>query len=164
MDPLILISNIIHSMREFQKDNNVKKECITNAKYLYDNMKMYGFNVKTKAVFVISFNDEIGNFTFVSGHLVVVLDDETILEPSYDIYCLKNISYFDTLKDLNEMFNKDQIINFKKQFDFKKILNDHIDFKKYSEKINNDQFDELEETLYYNTQADYVENYIQNIT
>ena len=46
----------------------------------------------------------------------------------------------------------------------KKILNDHIDFKKYSEKINNDQFDELEETLYYNTQADYVENYIQNIT
>jgi len=40
MDVTIFISNIVLSMRKFQKENNIKKQCITNVQYLYDAIKM----------------------------------------------------------------------------------------------------------------------------
>ena len=53
------ISNIILSMREYQKENNITKQCITNSQYLYDIIKMNSSNnVKTKAVFVFSDKNE----------------------------------------------------------------------------------------------------------
>ena len=110
MEISILISNIVLSMREFQKQNNIKKQCITNTQYLYDNITMNSVNVKAKPVFVFSHDDEEGTATFVGGHLLVILDDGTMIEPSYDIFCLKNKSYFDNIKDLMDVFdNKDDL-------------------------------------------------------
>ena len=49
--------DIILSMREYQKENNVKNQCVTNAQYLYDTIKINSnSNVKTKAVLVFSDN------------------------------------------------------------------------------------------------------------
>jgi hypothetical protein len=36
MELSINISNIILSMREFQKKNCIKEQCVTNVQYLYD--------------------------------------------------------------------------------------------------------------------------------
>ena len=155
MEHSILIANIILSMREYQKENNIKKQCVTNAQYLYDIIKMNSIsNVKTKAVFVFSYNNEEDTAIFVGGHLVVELDDETIIEPSYDIFCLKNKSYFDNIKDLVNIFdNKNEL---KTKFDIKKLICDHIHFMKISEQINNGEL-LITDKEHYNKQADYIE-------
>jgi hypothetical protein len=155
MELSILISNIILSMREFQKQNNIKKQCITNTQYLYDTITMNsGTNVKAKPVFVFSHDDEGGTATFVGGHLLVILDDDTMIEPSYDIFCLKNKSYFDNIKDLMDVFhNKDDL---KTKIDIKKLVSDHIQFMKFAEQINNGKR-VITEEKFYNEQADYIE-------
>jgi hypothetical protein len=155
MEYSILIANIILSMREYQKENNIKNQCVTNAQYLYDIIKTNSnSNVKTKAVFVFSHNNEEDTNIFVSGHLIVILNDETIIEPSYDIFCLKNISYFDNIKDLVNIF--DDKVKLKSKIDIKKLICDHIHFMKLSDQINNGELI-ITEKNHYNKQADYIE-------
>ena len=100
-----MISDIVRFMREFQEQNCIIKQCITNAQYLYDFIKTNGIiNVKVKAVIVISNNyDKIS--IIVGGHLVVVLDDKHIIDPSNEIFTLKDKSYFDNIKDFTNNFN-----------------------------------------------------------
>ena len=147
--------DIILSMREYQKENNVKNQCVTNAQYLYDTIKINSnSNVKTKAVLVFSDNTEEDTAIIVSGHLVVLLDDEIIIDPSYDIFCLKNKSYFDNIKDLVNIF--DSNVELKSKFDIKKLVCQHIHFMKISEQINNGECI-ITEKEHYNKQADYIE-------
>jgi len=154
MERSILISNIILSMREFQKKNNIKNKCASNTQYLYDTIKMNSdSNVKIKAVFVFSNDTETDTAIFVGGHLVVILGEETMIDPSYDIFCLKNKSYFDNIKDLMDMVdNKNKL---KTKIDIKKLISDHIDFIKVAEQINNSEHIITEK--FYNEQADYIE-------
>ena len=156
MELSILIANIILSMREFQKENNIRKQCVTNCQYLYDIIKMNSSssNVKTKAVLVFSADDEADACTFVGGHLVVVLSDETVIEPSYDIFCLKNKSYFDNIKDFIDIFADK--VELKTRIDVKKIVSEHICFMKLAEQINNGEH-LITEDKFYNEQADYIE-------
>lgn len=162
MEISIIISNVILYMREFQEKNNIKKQCITNTQYLYDCIKMNSrnTNVKAKAVLVVSNDDETDTSVFVGGHLVVVLDDELILDPSYDVFSLKNRSYFDNIKDLMDMFSDKHTL--KTKVDIKKLIEQHIQFKKYADQINNDEC-LVSEKKNYNTQADYVEELMNKI-
>jgi hypothetical protein len=117
---MAFIAKIIRSMREFQEKNGIKKQCVTNAQYLYDCIKINhsSANVKVKALMVISTDDYAETCTCVSGHLAIILvDDETLIDPSYDVFSLKNKSYFDNIKDLMDSFDdKDSL---KKKFDIK---------------------------------------------
>ena len=155
MEHTILIANIILSMREYQKENNIKKQCVTNAQFLYDTIKVNSIsNVKTKAVFVYSDNNEEDTAIIVGGHLVVELDDETIIDPSYEIFCLKNKSYFDNIKDLVNIF--DNKVELKTKIDIKKLICEHIHFMKISEQMNNGELI-ITDKEHYNKQADYIE-------
>ncbi len=152
------IAKIIRSMREFQEKNGIKKQCVTNVQYLYDCIKINhsSANVKVKALMVISTDNDAETCTCVSGHLAIILvDDETLIEPSYDVFSLKNKSYFDNIKDLMDSFDdKDSL---KKKFDIKKIVLDHIYFMKLAEQINNGELT-IADKKFYNDQADYIEN------
>ena len=154
MERSFTISNITLSMREFQKENNIKGQCVTNTQYLYDTIKMnLRNNVKTKAVIVFSHDEEKNNVYCVEGHLVLVLsDDETIIEPSYEIFCLKNKLYFDNIKDFLNIFD-DKV---KIKIDKKKLVSHHIKFMKLSEQINNGEC-LVADKKFYNEQADYIE-------
>jgi len=155
MELTMFVSNIILSMREYQKKHNIKEQCITNVQYLYDFIKENTTsNVKTKAVLVFSSNKEESFCTFVGGHLVVVLDDTIILDPSYDIFCLKDKSYFYNIKSLVDMFNDKDELN--SRFDIKKLINEHIHFTKLSDRINSGELIITDED-HYNKQADYIE-------
>ena len=156
MEHSIIISNIITSMREFQKENNIKGHCITNTQYLYDFIKMNinNANAKAKAVLVISVDIELDTCFTTSGHLVVVLDDELIIDPSYDVYSLKNKTYFHNIKDLMS-FVKDND-KFKSKVDIKQLIDHHIHFTKLAETINNGEC-LITEKKFYNNQADYIE-------
>jgi len=153
----ILISNIVLSMREFQKNKGIKKQCVTNAQYLYDIIKMNSIdNVKAKAVFVFSCDDDTNTLVFVGGHLVVMLEDGTMIDPSYDIFCLKDKSYFDNIKDLMDMFNENSKMILKSGVDIKQIVRDHIHFIKLAEQINNGKHT-FTTKKFYDDQADYIE-------
>ena len=157
MELSIIISNIVLSMREFQKQNCITKQCVTNTQFLYDciTMSIRNSNVKVKAVLGFSNDDVTDTCVFVGGHLVLILDDnETVIDPSYDIFRLKNISYYDNIKDLIDIF-KDKS-ELKKRFDLKKMLSEHIQFMKLAEQINNGEFIIYYEQ-FYNNQADYIE-------
>ena len=155
MNQTIMISNIILSMREFQEKNYIKNQCITNTQYLYDCIKQNSIiNVKVKAIFAFSRDDETDTTIFVGGHLVVVLDDDTIIDPSYDIFCLKNILYFVNIKELMDIFDDKDYL--KTKVDIKKIVLDHITFMKYADQINNGECI-VTDKKFYNDQADYIE-------
>jgi hypothetical protein len=162
MDCTIIISSIIRSMREYQKKYNIKGQCITNTQYLYDIIKNYTNDVKTKAVYVISENKEENIFTLVGSHMVLVLDDDTCIDPSYEIFCLKNKSYYNNFENLMSNFNDKSKNILKEKFDLKKIISEHIRFKKISNEINNGEFFlSITGKEYYNKQADYVEKEYQ---
>ena len=151
----ITVSEIALSMRDFQKNNNIKKQCITNTQYLYDCIKPYT-NVKAKAIFVVSTDTEIGISVIVEGHLVVS-NDNAIIEPSYDIFCLKNKIYCDNIKDLmNTCKDKINLTN----MDIKRLVCKHIIFIKFAEQINNGELI-ICDKKFYDDQADYIENLYQ---
>jgi len=157
-----LISNVILCMRDFQEKNCIKKQCVTNTQYLYDCIRMNtSSKVKAKPVIVVSIDDELHTFLCVGGHLVIVLDDDTIIEPSYDIFSLKNKSYFDNIKDfMNSFDNKSNCMNeeLNKEFTFmlKKSVGHFLNFIKLAERINNGELVICDKD-FYNNQADYIE-------
>jgi hypothetical protein len=155
MEHSILIANIILSMREYQQHNNIKKQCVTNTQYLYDTIKMNSTsNVAAKAVIVFSSDDETNTTTFVGGHLVIVLDNETYIDPSYDVFSLKNKSYFDNIKDLIGIF--DDTNQLATKIDVRQIIYQHLEFMNFAEQINNGEC-LITDKKFYNQQADYIE-------
>jgi hypothetical protein len=158
------ISNIILSMRKFQKNNNIKKQCLTNTQYLYDIIKSNNINnVKVKAVFALSNNYDTDTSVFVGGHLILVLDNDVIIDPSYDIFSLKNISYFYNIKDLINTTNTTLSVNNKNKLKtiYRELMCNHCRFIKLAERINNGELI-ITDKIHYNNQADYIEN-IYNI-
>jgi len=156
MELTICVGNIINSMREYQRKNNIKNKCVRNAQYLYDTIRMNSSsNVKVKAVLVYAEDADKEESRIVAGHLVLVLEDETIIDPSYDIFSLKNKVYSDNINDFMNMFkNKDEV---RKDIDIKYIISRHIDFMKFAERINNGECP-VSDKKYYNDQADYIES------
>ena len=159
MNKEIWIANIILLMRKYQKENNIKRHCITNAQYLYDTIYLgCGYkNVRTKAVFVLSIIEETKTLYVNSGHLVLEVDG-VIFDPSYEIFLLKNKKYYNNFKDF---YNYYTILSekHKKKCDLKEQIYNHTHFIKISEHINSGKC-LISNKEYYNKQADYVEKFI----
>jgi hypothetical protein len=149
----IILANIVLLMREYQKKHNIKKQCVTNCQYFYDNLKAnYPLNnIKVKAVIGISLNDD--RTIIYRGHVVVEVDEKFILEPSYEVYSTDNIEYFDNIK---QFMNKYKI----PKNDMKDVIKDFVSFTKLADAINNEELT-ITDTEYYNNQADYVEEKIK---
>jgi len=161
-----LITKIVEDIRYFQKENNIKQQCITNTQYLYDclthsNIK---FKIEVIPVFVVSRKDK-EELRIFNGHLVVKLEDE-ILEASNDIYTLKNKEYILTIKDYINFskYNKSEKYisgdNMKDEYNenecIKKSITTFLEFVKYADKINNGGLLYCDKE-YYNNLADYIE-------
>ena len=158
LDISIFISNIILSMREFQAKNCIKNECLTNTQYLYDCIKINfnSANVKAKAVMVVSIESD--TFICCTGHLILVLNDGIIFDPSYDIYSLKNKRYFYNIKDL--ISNIDDKNKLKILVDINELINNHLHFIKLAEQINNGAC-LISNKKFYNEQADYIDKLLK---
>ena len=160
MDYNIMFADTLALMILYQKENNITGHCLTNTQYLYDSIKQSLLrekktaNIKAKAVFVCSYDENTKIFNFVAGHLVIIADDNQILEPSYDVDCLKNKRYYDNVKDLLDSFNDKN--DFKIKSNIKQKLLKHLEFVKQADMINNGII-ALSDKSYYNKQADYIE-------
>lgn len=153
MNTTELVANVILSMRQYQKENGIEKQCITNTQYLYDFiMTNSTSDVKVKAVLVIGEREE-GVLCLVSGHLVVILDDELVIDPSYDVSSLKNRRYFDNVNDFLKCIS--DVDRTKFPVDVKTIIESQLKFMKYAKKMNNGDCLVVDED-FYNKQADYI--------
>ena len=150
----IILANIVLLMREYQKKHNIKKLCVTNCQYLYDTFKENCplNNIKVKAVIGISLNDD--RTIVYAGHVVVEVDEEFIIEPSYEVYSMHNIEYFDNIKQLMNVFA------FPNKNDMKDAIKEFICFTKIADTINNGELT-ITDKEHYNNQADYVEEKIK---
>ena len=152
-------------MREFQKQHNIKGQCITNVQYLYDamkhNAKYYGFQsneIVVKPVIVLS-NDSYNNVTnIVSGHLVVMIND-IILDPSYEVFSKPNKIYFETIQEFTNSFDKTIM---KREFNVRELMLMHIKFEKFANDITKGKFIICDKDFYDN-QADYVETKLKTL-
>ena len=157
----LFFGNIIMSMREFQKNNNIKNQCLTNAQYLYDALteNKVKNDVKVQACFVISLDRDV---YIVGGHVVVMLDN-VVLDPSFDVHSLNNKTYFENVNDFMKALNKlktdgvninelktDGIVG------VKGVVSHHVQFVKYAEQMNRG-VQVITERTFYDDQADHIE-------
>lgn len=158
------MKKIFHSMLEYQKENNITTHCIVNTAYLYDMYKLNSnIKVKAKAVFVLTDDGGIGPCGMLPGHLVLILDNGTIIDPSYEIFSVKNKTYCHSIEDLKKVCVESNI-NLTESF-MKELESDNIPFANIAEKINNGTYKiTLEDSfgVYYNKQAKYIKKKIKN--
>ena len=109
-------------------------------------------NVKVKAVIGILLHEH--RTIIYAGHLVVEVDEEFIIEPSYEVYSMHNIEYFDNIKQLMNAFA------FPNKNDMKDAIKEFICFTKIADTINNGELT-ITDKEHYNNQADYVEEKIK---
>jgi hypothetical protein len=88
-----------------------------------------------------------------AGHLVVEVDEEFIIEPSYEVCSIDNILYFDNIK---AFMNKYKIPDTN---DMKHLIKDFVSFTKLADAINNGELT-ITDKEYYQNQANYVEQKI----
>ena len=145
------IYQILKCMSEYQRKNNITKQCITNCMYVYDCIHSSGMTVKAQAVIAI-LNDKYAR-GICSGHIVLVSPNGKIIDPSHEITSHDNVIYFNTITEL------------KKEVDIppelcKEIIKDVINFTAIAEQMNSGKCVIANET-HYNKQADYVEEHLQ---
>ena len=151
-------------MIEYQKLNNTKRHCIDNAQYYRDCISNLPGNIEVRAVLGHCKQTRQNRTFIVVSHLVVVYDNK-IIDPSYEIFKLKPNYYF-TLKDFVESVPLDQ--GFQNGKLSKEQVKEHLDFVELAEKINNQSLAlplaaQSDISLeYYNNQADYVEECCDN--
>lgn len=160
MEHIMLIH---HYMIEYQKANNITRQCLTNSQYLYDCLtkNKVGKKVVAKAVIVITWNyadegENIKNWNIVSNHMVIVLtteeNKEMVIECSHEIASMENKMYYDNVKSLMENCSDKES---KKKIMENLNLEAFVDFIKTAEMMNNDKLVIACEKNY-EAQADYV--------
>jgi hypothetical protein len=142
------IQLFIKYMIEFQKNNNIKGQCITNTQYLYDHINHNFSNIKHKAKAVICVTNNNNIITCIV-HMVIIIDNN-IYDPSYEIISLNNLSYYDNIKTIISVLphvSKEMI---------SKTFTGFIKFIELADKINKGGLLVCDKD-FYNNQADYVE-------
>lgn len=150
-------------MHQYQKANNVKQECVTNVQYLIDQLHSIGIKCKASAVIVMSKN------VINRGHVVIILDDGSVVDPSYEIAKLQNIQYYDNIRAFTDIFHKECFEDEQTKTDFLKlVIKDFLHFTGLADKINNSLqhgnsflvFDEE----HYNKQADFMDDFMRSFS
>jgi|DEB0MinimDraft_6_1074348.scaffolds.fasta_scaffold51005_2 methionine salvage enolase-phosphatase E1 len=147
---LKLVLLILDTMHEYQKKNNIKDECVTNAQYLYDVLKHNtNLDVKVKAVYVL-FNYDHETTGICCGHLCLQVEG-VIFDPSYQYSKIKGAIYTDSFKKVNEY--KSNLDSVSKS----QILKQNLQFQETANQINSGLFC-VPSKDYYHAQADYCES------
>jgi len=172
------ISKLCSAMREYQKNNNIVEQCMTNTQTLYDIVKLTYPDADVKAIPVICLNyidvsdavvktaenccfTTLGQSCFENLeeddtpilkqtiHLILKVND-IFYEPSYELYTAK-ARYFTSIKNLLDGVVPNTII----KNNLKNILPHFLHFVDLSERINKGEL-LIADKEYYNNQLDYL--------
>jgi len=143
--------NVAFYMREYQRINNISAHCITNSQYLYDMItKNTKLNVKVKSTYVISYDEKIKTVR-CTNHLIISLNNKTVIDPSYDTYVQKDRRYFTNVKDLVTYG-----VEFKDRTTLKEFITKYLHFEKIANDMNKGIV-QVSDMKYYHDQADHME-------
>lgn len=135
------LANVLFSMRDYQEINDIKNKCLDNCQFYYDILKnVFVKRITFKPVFVL-YNCE--DTTIVHIHMILLFD-EALIEPSYEIFKKKEKLYYGTIADVRDLISKKDIQTFLK-------------FIRCAEKMNNNEFI-ITDKKYYQSQAEYVQS------
>ena len=79
-------NDVVKYMFEYQKNNNITRQCMTNVQTLFSIIKNSFPNTKTKVEprIVLSENPETGKMSLTTIHFVLVTGDGKVIDPSYE--------------------------------------------------------------------------------
>jgi hypothetical protein len=144
------MTSLLNLMHNFQKLNKVNKQCITNTQYFYDNFIM---NYPTLPIHAMAVICLVGTRTII--HMVIMIND-TIYDPSYEIHSLNDVLYFNNIKDYMNNITIDSRNKIGKL-----VVKEFIEFIEIAKLINNKKHI-IADNKYYHSQADYVLNNIDS--
>ena len=152
------ILNIAEHMRFYQKEHNVKRQCLANVSYLMNTIQMNfpTFYAKAITVLVVYYDKQMDRLCNII-HVVIDIGDSNIIDPSYEVNSIPDTDYCLNFKVFKELYG-DRIICDKKLLveDYKKVIKDLIEFDEFSKKINSGEF-LFGDKKFYNDQADYID-------
>lgn len=156
------INDIILSMYDFQRENNIKQRCMTNCQTLYDIIKDSECEIKTKEgniaviepMAIIAFiEDEEKETLQISPHMVLKIDNDELLEASYE-FSGKNVKYLSTIQ---KFLNATKLLKMDKDF-VKEIIRQHTGFCKIAERMKNGEFIITDNEYYKNQMTHLIKN------
>lgn len=125
------ISKYIFGLREYQRINNIEKECIINSYLAYHALKdnlSHDFNeLKFLPCFVVYTKNDM---CCIMVHMALSLDGH-IVDPSYETYSIPEKYYFSSIADLKNAFSEEAFKNSLNTEHFKIF----IDFIKLQDKL-----------------------------
>jgi hypothetical protein len=143
------IGKVVDSMREYQRENDIKNQCITNCQFFYDTI-VYTFKnikdrVKVKPVVFVSLSKQI----FII-HMVIEFDD-FIIDPSYETFSVEDREYYSSIGDIKSIFN-----HIDGGLTHRECIEIFLKFVSYAEQMNNNDTCLVACKDFYNKQADYI--------
>ena len=152
------ISKIVSAMLDYQKEHSITSRCMTNTQYLIDQIRHNCPDIPVKVAPVIVAGG-MGDTLQCVVHLVVLINDTDILDPSYETYSLNNKEYYGSYKVFYETLKH---LELEKGKEFSKyILNSYLRLSKVADRINKKEFCICNKE-YYTSQADYVQSVYKN--
>ena len=151
---------IVAAMYDFQKENNIERMCVTNCLYLHDQLvrNQLVVNKQVKAFYVVGYSTRLKKRAVCPGHVALVCNGK-IVEPSYEIYELKEKRYFECFQALK---NDTRTPNFNGKEEVSAMLKKHLNFIKIANRINGGEF-YITDKDYYNRQAHFIEDKLRFI-
>ena len=128
------ISEILDAMIEYQKVNNITRECISNCVYLMDTVNNYYRSkiLKIKAVYAFWFDKDRDTYIICRHMVLEIVGTDIRIDPSYEVFKNKP-KYFSTMKEYKDFSQND------KRLHNKKVYEDWIEFIKIANKLNDDE-------------------------
>ena len=145
-------------MLDFQKEHNIRNECVSNSVFLRDFLKSRGLTAKVKAVFSEHFVEEEKRMV-LTCHMVVEVEEQKVVDPSYDI-CRYDAIYMDNISVVMERLKKGNPNAKLEGLSVREVVSRFIEFIKDAEDINNSKKTICNE--YMIKQLKYIKNYIKN--
>ena len=140
------MENIVLQMMNFQHFYKIKGACATNAKCMSDYLKKTYPDKKIEVYPAIVTSDE-----GVRVHLII-LADEALVDPSYDVFSLENKRYYLNIKEFVDAIENPA----DKQNELRNLGKDFMKYLDCANEINQGTFDNFNNELY-NKQTEYVD-------
>jgi hypothetical protein len=157
---LIEIAHWYHKhMMLFQKKNKIKAECVSNTQFLLEHVKLYAqahnipFTLKAKTVMAFYINKKQQPVSTI--HIVVQIDENRILDPSYEFYRIKDVQYFESLKPYMSFMKQHSVIDKELKHRFRYAIKQFLDFKNTYEEMPI-LCDSIFNQPYYDKQLDFL--------
>jgi len=155
-------------MFDFQEENNIERECVSNTHFFLTELRKLiddgvEFIAKPKVVMAFYMSGRYGEKPIPVINVAHVVADVNgvIIDPSYEIYSKDKLKYFDTVKDLVEFLDKGKYYMTHPDLSVDRyVISEFLNFKNLYEENMTFEEGKVYDIDYYDKQELYLYNYI----